>query len=267
MKNIILAVLLFFVLTPGILLRLPNKGSKYVVAGVHAIVFGLLLWVLGKFVMNSFEGFEEGAVVMGKDANSPVQVRINEILDNATKIQNSLKKEFDKIVTSHQATVTLKNAYTKEYGDNLNDLKVKLGKSTTIEQVHNTSKLIAVKDHGKAFANPDGTLLNEADIVKVLTDKVNASKAATVPTTRAAANAATVPTTRAAANAAAVPTTRAAAKAATVPTTRAAANAAAVPTTRAAANAAAVPTTRAAANAAAVQRPTIMSQTRRAGPK
>jgi hypothetical protein len=261
MKNIILAVLLFFVLTPGILLRLPNKGSKYVVAGVHAVVFGLLLWVLGKFVMNSFEGFEEGVVDLGKGGNSPAQVRIKEILDNATKIQNSLKKEFDKIVTSDQATVTLKNAYTKEYGDNLNAMKVKLGKSTTIEQVNNTSNLIAVKDHGKSFANPDGTLLNESDIVKALTDKVKAAKAGTGPTTRAAARAGTGPTTRAAARAATGPTTRAAARAATVPTTKRPTTM--TPTRRAAANAATVPTIM----LPTTKRPTTMSPTRRAAAK
>lgn len=34
--------LLFFILTPGILLRLPPKGSKYTVALVHAGVFALV---------------------------------------------------------------------------------------------------------------------------------------------------------------------------------------------------------------------------------
>ncbi len=34
--------LLFFILTPGILLRLPPKGSKVTVALVHAGVFALV---------------------------------------------------------------------------------------------------------------------------------------------------------------------------------------------------------------------------------
>jgi hypothetical protein len=38
----IYSAILFFLLTPAILLRLPNGGNKYVVAGVHAIVFALL---------------------------------------------------------------------------------------------------------------------------------------------------------------------------------------------------------------------------------
>ena len=34
--------LLFFALVPGVLLSLPQKGSKTVVAGVHAVVFALV---------------------------------------------------------------------------------------------------------------------------------------------------------------------------------------------------------------------------------
>ena len=41
---------LFFVLTPGILLSLPPKGSKYVVAAVHALVFVIVWSLTHKFV-------------------------------------------------------------------------------------------------------------------------------------------------------------------------------------------------------------------------
>lgn len=34
--------LLFFLLTPGILITLPPKGKKMIVAAVHAIVFGIV---------------------------------------------------------------------------------------------------------------------------------------------------------------------------------------------------------------------------------
>ena len=34
--------LLFFLLTPGILVTLPPKGKKMTVAAVHAVLFGLL---------------------------------------------------------------------------------------------------------------------------------------------------------------------------------------------------------------------------------
>jgi len=35
--------LLFFLLTPGVVLSLPPGGKKFVVAGVHAVVFALVL--------------------------------------------------------------------------------------------------------------------------------------------------------------------------------------------------------------------------------
>jgi hypothetical protein len=43
---------LFFLLTPNILLSLPPKGSKYVVAFVHALVFASVLCFTKDFVWN-----------------------------------------------------------------------------------------------------------------------------------------------------------------------------------------------------------------------
>ena len=42
--------LLFFVLTPGVLLTLPRKGSKFLVAGTHALVFALVFTFTHKIV-------------------------------------------------------------------------------------------------------------------------------------------------------------------------------------------------------------------------
>jgi len=82
---LIAAVILFFVLTPGVLLRLPKKGSIYVVAGVHALVFGALLWLLAKFVLNvNFEGFQEG--------NKGIQKKT--WVDDANAIQKKFTDEF-----------------------------------------------------------------------------------------------------------------------------------------------------------------------------
>jgi hypothetical protein len=61
--SIYLAVL-FFILTPAVMLRLPKKGDKYTVAAVHAIVFAIILHFSAKIVMNfsrKYEGFREGA--------------------------------------------------------------------------------------------------------------------------------------------------------------------------------------------------------------
>ncbi len=45
--------LLFFILTPGILLRLPPKGSKYTVALIHAGVFALVYHFTNKLVLKA----------------------------------------------------------------------------------------------------------------------------------------------------------------------------------------------------------------------
>ena len=46
------STLLFFVLTPGVLLSLPPHSSKYVVALVHALVFALVYHFTHKLIWN-----------------------------------------------------------------------------------------------------------------------------------------------------------------------------------------------------------------------
>jgi hypothetical protein len=47
----IVSAVLFFILTPGILLSLPPGGSKITVALTHAIVFGLVWTLASKMLM------------------------------------------------------------------------------------------------------------------------------------------------------------------------------------------------------------------------
>jgi|LauGreDrversion2_3_1035106.scaffolds.fasta_scaffold00212_2 hypothetical protein len=53
---------LFFVLTPGVLLRLPPGGSKLAVAAVHAVVFAVVYGLVHKTVLQMLypEGFMSG---------------------------------------------------------------------------------------------------------------------------------------------------------------------------------------------------------------
>ena len=46
-------VLLFVVLTPGVLLHLPPGGSKLVVAATHGVVFAVVYYLTQKAVMNA----------------------------------------------------------------------------------------------------------------------------------------------------------------------------------------------------------------------
>jgi hypothetical protein len=60
---ILYVALLFFVLTPSILVSLPPKGNKFTVAAVHAIIFALIFHFSHKLVhgvLSGFEGFQEG---------------------------------------------------------------------------------------------------------------------------------------------------------------------------------------------------------------
>ena len=44
------AAILFFVLTPAVLVRLPPKGGKFTVAAVHAVVFAVIFPFTHKLV-------------------------------------------------------------------------------------------------------------------------------------------------------------------------------------------------------------------------
>ena len=51
--------LLFFVLTPGVLVTLPPKSSVMVVAAVHAVVFALIWALTHKFVWHAVNYHKE----------------------------------------------------------------------------------------------------------------------------------------------------------------------------------------------------------------
>jgi hypothetical protein len=60
------AAVLFFVLSPGVLVSIPSGGSKLTVAAAHAVVFALIFHFTHKLVWNTtknvrfgnLEGFE-----------------------------------------------------------------------------------------------------------------------------------------------------------------------------------------------------------------
>jgi hypothetical protein len=73
----IYAAILFFLLTPAILVRLPPGGSKWTVAAVHAIVFALLFHFTHKIVWRlgaRLEGMETVAptTAVPKKSASPM---------------------------------------------------------------------------------------------------------------------------------------------------------------------------------------------------
>lgn len=61
----IYAAILFFILTPAILIRLPPGGNKFTVAAVHAIVFAIIFHFTHKIV------WRMGAKLEGMATSSP----------------------------------------------------------------------------------------------------------------------------------------------------------------------------------------------------
>jgi hypothetical protein len=66
---------LFFVLTPGVLLRLPPGGSKLMVAAVHAVVFAVVYGLVSKTVMDMLypEGFSQKVITKTRYTFNPFQ--------------------------------------------------------------------------------------------------------------------------------------------------------------------------------------------------
>jgi hypothetical protein len=73
---------LFFLLTPGLFLRLPRKGSKLVVAFTHGVVFAVILFLTHKILLdftgNSYDGFKDilAPVPLSPVINEKTPVRV-----------------------------------------------------------------------------------------------------------------------------------------------------------------------------------------------
>lgn len=66
----IYAILLFFFLTPGVLVRLPPKGSTLVVAIIHAIIFGIIFHFTHKIVWKASVGINTNIPVPSHNSTS-----------------------------------------------------------------------------------------------------------------------------------------------------------------------------------------------------
>ena len=57
--NILYGVLLFFIMTPGILFHMPFK-NRYVVTAIHAVIFALLYYLLKEYIDRKEDNFSDG---------------------------------------------------------------------------------------------------------------------------------------------------------------------------------------------------------------
>ena len=67
--------LLFFALTPGVLLSLPKKGSLKTKAAVHGVVFAVVFYFIQKPVMNFLysEGFQQPSAAAAAAAKAAAE--------------------------------------------------------------------------------------------------------------------------------------------------------------------------------------------------
>jgi tRNA A37 threonylcarbamoyltransferase TsaD len=74
------AALLFVVLTPGVLLRLPPKGSKLAVAVTHGVVFAIVWHFTHKMVWRAaYEGFQPR--MSAREGQAAAQRAVKERMD------------------------------------------------------------------------------------------------------------------------------------------------------------------------------------------
>ena len=91
----IFSTILFFVLTPGIILTILPKSSKKIVALVHAFVFAVVLHFMNKIVWNLTEGFATRTKLIKpipiKKFNKPIPIPITKF-KNPTPTTSLYKK-------------------------------------------------------------------------------------------------------------------------------------------------------------------------------
>ena len=61
----LIVVALFYVLVPGILVVLPPKSGKHVVAFTHAVVFGVILAIIHKPIWKATQGWSINNLSLG----------------------------------------------------------------------------------------------------------------------------------------------------------------------------------------------------------
>lgn len=91
--NFISAFILFFVITPGIVVNIPAKGDKYVKAIVHALVFALIFVIVHMIVSNLsnyVEGLEEKDEIV-KELKQKIDEIKNEVLSDAEIVYKEIK--------------------------------------------------------------------------------------------------------------------------------------------------------------------------------
>ena len=187
---LVYVAVLFFVLTPGILLTLPKGGSKMVVAATHAVVFAAVWYFTRRFFMEKFmdgdeydeeagEGFtrqcrdKRGRVVscLGQAACFPASatVTVDDGSESGKKTQITDLKIGDKVLSVESSTgkVSYSDVYAHGHRDSesmskYHTLTTASGKSLQLSPEH----YMHVSEHGCSGSIASATTLG-AKFVKL----------------------------------------------------------------------------------------------------
>jgi len=123
------AAVLFFLLTPKVLVSLPAKANKYIVAGVHALIFALILSLTQHWVWVHTHTIFEGATIMMPDS------LLNKNNENEIINQNKLINEVTELLKKpHSSTITMKLP-SQDYDTMVREL-IKKTPSQGLEYLH-----------------------------------------------------------------------------------------------------------------------------------
>ena len=106
----IIASILFILLTPGTVLYLPKRASKFTRLAVHTFLFGILLIIIAKvirrFFGKSIENFQEGATMSTVGPNCTKSTGFTDDLGNALKSKGSDQSNMKNIITIYLQKVS-----------------------------------------------------------------------------------------------------------------------------------------------------------------
>jgi hypothetical protein len=146
---------LFFIFTPGILITLPKKSSKIIVALVHSLLFATILIISGKFSNSVFEGMEP-------KQTPPIQMQMIKKIEEDIK-QNNLKeaeKEVKKMLENKKLSSTL-----KEHLDNMSK-KFELFNGTKSLFIKDLNDILKTINDDSTMKKDVSTLKPEASTLK-----------------------------------------------------------------------------------------------------
>jgi hypothetical protein len=76
---VLYCAVLFFVLTPGILVSLPKGGSKVTVAATHALIFATICYATRRFTVERFQDGGMGGMGEYDEEEEMEQKKVEEV--------------------------------------------------------------------------------------------------------------------------------------------------------------------------------------------